>query len=195
MEAFVWDQRFVTGIEMVDRQHRRLVEIINQLGDVMLQGGELSEGRMQILFKQLSDYAREHFRDEEAMMREAGLDPRHIDMHTLHHHQFVEQLAAMWRARGAMKHPAETVFGFLSGWLAFHILGEDQSMARQLALIQSGGSAMAACEIEAQPEDNRTAALLNALRTLYHVLAEQNRDLAEANARLEREMAARQGSG
>ncbi len=190
MEAFVWNQRFVTGIEIVDTQHRRLVDIINQLGDVMLGGKPMSEGSMQILFKQLSDYAREHFSDEEALMREAGIDPRHIDRHTAHHHQFVEQLASMWRARGAMKNPGETVLGFLSAWLAFHILGEDQSMTRQIALVQAGGSAATAFEVESQPDDNSTEALLGALRTLYHVLAEQNRDLAVANERLQRQVAA-----
>lgn len=193
MEAFVWNQRFVTGIEVVDEQHHRLVDIINRLGDAMLDGQAMSEGSLQILFKDLSDYAREHFRDEEELMREAGLDPRHIDPHTAHHRQFVEQLASMWRARGAMKNPAETVLGFLSAWLAFHILGEDQSMARQLALVQAGGSAVTAYEVESQPEDNTTAALLQALHMLYHVLAEQNRDLAEANERLQHLVAANGG--
>jgi hemerythrin-like metal-binding protein len=190
METFVWDQRFVTGIDIVDQQHRRLVDIINRVGDALLAGDHMSEGRMQILFLELSGYAREHFSDEEQLMRDAGLDPRHIDAHTRHHHQFVEQLASMWRARGAMKNPAETLYGFLSAWLAFHILGEDQSMARQIALADAGESATTAFEVESPPQDNSTAALLKALQTLYHVLAEQNRDLAEANDRLQREIAA-----
>jgi two-component system, NtrC family, sensor kinase len=190
MQAFVWDQRFVTGIDIVDQQHHRLVDIINRLGEAMLAGDKMSEGQMQILFIELSGYAREHFSDEEQLMREAGLDPRHIDAHTSHHHQFVEQLASMWRARTAMKNPAETVLGFLSAWLAFHILGEDQSMARQLALVAAGESAVRAFEVESQPQDNSTAALLKALHTLYHVLAEQNRDLAEANDQLQRQIIA-----
>lgn len=190
METFVWDQRFVTGIDIVDQQHRRLVDIINRVGDALLAGDTMSEGRMQILFLELSGYAREHFGDEEQLMRDAGLDPRHIDAHTRHHHQFVEQLAAMWRARAAMKNPAETLYGFLSAWLAFHILGEDQSMARQIALAGAGESAVTAYEVESQPQDNSTAALLKALQTLYHVLAEQNRDLAEANDRLQRQIIA-----
>lgn len=33
MKAFVSDQSIETGIESVDVQHRRLVEIINQSGD------------------------------------------------------------------------------------------------------------------------------------------------------------------
>ena len=188
MEAFVWDQRFVTGIDVVDEQHHRLVDITNRLGDVMLAGDAMSEGRMQVLFLELSTYAREHFHDEELLMRETGLDVRHIDTHTMHHHQFVEQLASMWRTRGAMKNPTETVHGFLSAWLAFHILGEDQAMARQIAQVRTGDSPTSAYELTSRVEDNATATLLNALGTLYHLLSEQNHDLAEANARLQHEI-------
>lgn len=194
MEAFVWDQRFVTGIDIVDEQHHRLVDITNRLGDVMLAGDAMSEGRMQGLFFELSSYAREHFHDEEMLMREAGLDARHVETHASHHRQFVEQLATMWRARGAMTNPAETLHGFLAAWLAFHILGEDQVMARQIGLVKAGKTPAAAYEVASEIEDNATATLLKALGTLYHVLSAQNRDLAEANARLEREAEARRSN-
>lgn len=191
MEAFVWSPLFFTGIDSVDAQHHRLVDITNALGDVAIGGGEISEGQLQILFKELTDYAREHFRDEEALMRRARLDPRHVDAHVRHHHQFVEQLLSMWRAKGAMRHPAETIHDFLSAWLAFHILGEDQVMARQIERITAGDSPEIAYEIETQPLDKGTAALLRALQTLYHLLAEQNRELAETNERLQKELSVR----
>ena len=44
MEAFVWDDRFVTGIEIVDQQHRHLVDVVNQVGDMLL-GGEQGRPR------------------------------------------------------------------------------------------------------------------------------------------------------
>lgn len=194
MEAFVWDQRFVTGIDVIDEQHHRLVDITNRLGDVMVAGDAISEGRMQVLFFELSSYAREHFHDEEVLMREAGLDARHIETHTSHHRQFVEQLAMMWRTRGAMQNPTETLHGFLAAWLAFHILGEDKAMARQIGLVKAGKTPPAAYEVTSQIEDNATAALLNALGKLYHLLSAQNRDLAEANARLQREVETRRGN-
>jgi hemerythrin len=190
MNVFAWDRFFFTGIESIDAQHRGLVDITNELGDLALTGDEISEGRMQILFKQLSDYAREHFRDEEMLMRRVGLDARHVEPHVSHHHHFVEQLTSMWRARAAMKHPTETLQGFLSAWLTFHILGEDQSMARQIARVEAGDSAEIAYELEAPPKDNSSAALLQALKTLYGLLAEQNRELADTNQRLLEEIAA-----
>ena len=190
MEAFVWSPLFFTGIESVDTQHHRLVDITNELGDVALGGEEISEGRLQILFKALTDYAREHFQDEDDLMHASRLDSRHVEAHIKHHHQFVEQLLSMWRARGAMRHPAETIHDFLSAWLAFHILGEDQVMARQMARVKEGEAPEFAHEIESQPPDTATAALLRALHTLYHLLAEQNHELAETNERLQRELAA-----
>ena len=190
MEAFAWGKLFETGIETVDAQHHRLVDLVNELGDVSIIREGMSEGSMQILFKQLSDYAREHFHDEEALMRKAGLDARHVDLHVRHHHLFVEQLMSMWRARAAMKHPCETFYDFLSAWLTFHILGEDQVMARQIERVHAGESAAAAYEIESQPKDNSTAALLQAVQTLYRLLAEQNHELADTNERLLQEIAA-----
>jgi two-component system NtrC family sensor kinase len=190
MEAFAWSSLFFTGIDSVDEQHHRLVDITNELGDIALGREEISEGRMQILFKQLADYAREHFHDEETLMRRHGVDPRHVDAHVRHHHQFVEQLTSMWRARGAMRHPCETFHDFLSAWLAYHILGEDQVMARQIDRIKAGEPAEIAYELEVVPKDNTTAALLKALHTLYHLLSEQNRELADANERLLKEVAA-----
>ncbi len=193
MDAFVWNQTFFTGLEEVDRQHRHLVELTNELGTLMLEGDEMSEGRMQILFKQLADYAREHFREEEVLMRAAGIDARHIDAHVGHHHQFVEQLGTMWRTRKSLAHPAEAFHGFLTAWLAYHILGEDQAMARQIERVKGGEDAAIAYELDAQPRDKGTAALLQALRTAFRLLAEQGHDLEAANRRLLKEQAAHHG--
>ena len=33
-EAFTWDNRFNTDVDMVDTQHHKLVDLINQLGAI-----------------------------------------------------------------------------------------------------------------------------------------------------------------
>ena len=191
MDAFVWDQRFVTGLEEVDKQHHRLVEIVNEVGDMLMSSTAATEGKLQTLFKQLADYAHYHFADEEKLMKDFGLDHRHADAHILHHRQFIEQVVSMWRSRASMVNPAEVVHGFLASWLTFHILGEDQAMARQIALVRAGESCQRAYEVESQPVDNSSSALLSALHNLYGVLSLQNRDLADANLRLEEKVEAR----
>ena len=55
MEAFVWDERFVTGIPSVDAQHRHLVDIVNRVGDLLLAEGEGTDEALQQIFKQNRD--------------------------------------------------------------------------------------------------------------------------------------------
>lgn len=191
METFVWDHRFVTGLASVDEQHHHLVDVINRLGDSLLAGAGVSEAGLTATFHELAEYARCHFADEEKLMAEAGLDDRHVAPHKRHHRDFMEQVVLMWRSRERMANANEVLHGFLASWLAFHILGEDQAMARQLARVSAGQTAAAAFDAEAAPADAGTAALLQALHNLYGIITAQNRELARANAGLEDMIAAR----
>lgn len=188
MQTFVWNSRFETGIPSVDDQHRQLVNIVNRVGDALIDGHATEESILGA-FKELENYALYHFDDEEHLMLAAGVDHRHTDLHKQHHLQFFDQLTSMWRGRTELDNPAEALLDFLSSWLTFHILEEDQSMARQIALIEAGVSADEAFQREHQQADNSSAILLAAMHKLYHVLTLQNKALAEANERLESKVA------
>jgi hemerythrin len=191
MEIFVWDQHFTTGLERVDQEHHHLVELINRLGTSLIAGDIGEPESLQKVFGELAEYAKYHFAEEERLMGEIGVSTRHSDRHKRHHVGFVEQVSTMWASRNSMANAADTLHGFLRSWLGFHILGEDQAMARQIALIRSGKSADEAYEIDSAQKDNATSALLAALQNLYHVLSVQNADLAAANAHLEERVAGR----
>ncbi|MBL8428865.1 MAG: hemerythrin domain-containing protein [Dechloromonas sp.] len=184
MDAFIWDARFDTGIPLVDTQHKQLVEAVNGLGNELMLG-DFTEERLQMLFRQLAEYARLHFADEEKMMVELGVDQRHIDQHVTEHRQFVEQLVALWKTRSSIEKPAEAVHGFLASWLTVHILGEDQVMARQMANLRKGLTPSAAFDAEKRSEDPGTKVLLGALSRLYALLSKQNKALTEVNLSLE----------
>ncbi len=191
MKAFVWDQHFSTGIEVVDEQHRRLVELINRLGESLITTDAPDEAALRAMFDELAEYAKYHFTDEEQLMEQSGIASGHQDWHRQRHAQFVEQLSVMWNTRSAMSNPGEVLHEFLCAWLAHHILGEDQEMARQMALVRAGRSSGKAVDFTHPPQDKGTAALLAALRSLYHVLSAQNRDLTAANQLLEERVAER----
>ncbi|GAB2180585.1 hypothetical protein DLREEDagrD3_08080 [Denitratisoma sp. agr-D3] len=190
MAAIVWDPHYNTGLSEVDEQHRALVALINELG-TLLAAGDGSEERLQWVFRQLAEHSLRHFADEEQLMVEAGLDPRYRESHHRHHAAFAEQAMQMWQSRESMRHPADSIQGFLAAWLSFHILGEDQVMARQIARIRRGESPTAAYEAEAGQQDGATSALLQALQSLYQVLSLQNQDLIRGNAHLEAMVAER----
>ena len=50
MKAFEWNRNFVTGLDTVDRQHHRLVDLINEFGESMIsaknEGRSFTEGRV-----------------------------------------------------------------------------------------------------------------------------------------------------
>ena len=190
MQAFIWNSRFETGIASVDEQHRRLVEIVNQMGSILVDGSA-TESSISDIFGALAAYAQYHFADEERLMFEASLDPAHIALHQQHHRQFVEQLTTMWKGRADIENSPAVLQSFLSSWLTFHILEEDQSMARQIALVHQGVAASDALQREEQQADNTSAILLAAMHKLFQVLAMQNKSLAEVNERLEEKVATR----
>ncbi|MEW6514662.1 MAG: hemerythrin domain-containing protein [Pseudomonadota bacterium] len=191
MEAFVWNDRFLTGFTTVDEQHRHLVDIVNHVGDMLLNEHATSNNDIETVFRELATYAGTHFRDEEQLMRDSGLDTRHIEHHRKIHRDFVEQVKTMWAQRAMMSSPAETLHGFLVAWLSFHILGEDQAMAREIKRIRQGMSPAEAHDLEHTRGERSTSALINALKTLYAVLLRLNRDMAQANVRLEEQVAER----
>ena len=80
---------------------------------------------------------------------------------------------------------AKQVLKFLTNWLAYHILGVDQDMARQLAAIQTGASAKDAYLAEETNRLQSTEPLLAALVCLFEQLSKQNQALLEMNKTLE----------
>ncbi len=186
MEAFVWSERFDTGVASIDAEHRHLFELVNQVGEMLLRAqapdAEIIEG----LFRELATYANTHFRNEEQLMQAAHIDAVHFDHHVRTHRQFIDQVKAMWAQRHSMSAPAEILHSFLVAWLSFHILGEDQAMARLLR------RAAGQVEIEdPQRGERSTHALLDAMHRLYGVLYQLNHDLDTANRNLEAKVAAR----
>lgn len=191
MDTFIWDRNFITGLPEVDRQHHELVDLFNELNRSLFGGNETGAAELEAVFQRLLAYAAQHFSDEEALMVEVGLDARHQQAHRHLHLQFVEQVRSMWALRHTLRQPAETIMGFLTSWLGLHILGIDQSMARQIVAVRSGLAAVDAFDHETRDTDQGTQALLKMVGNLYHVLAQQNNDLVAANQQLEGRVAER----
>ncbi len=191
MKAFVWSDRFVTGFATVDSQHQYLFELVNRVGTQLLNPDPAQPAEIEGVFKELATYANTHFKDEEHLMQTLGVDAEHQRHHVKTHRDFIEQVKSMWQQRTTMNAPAETLHGFLVAWLTYHILGEDQEMAREIVRIQGGMPPAEAHQLEHVRGERSTSALLQALQTLYGVLSRLNRDMAATNLKLEATVAER----
>jgi hemerythrin-like metal-binding protein len=178
MQAFTWSPLFETGLTDVDDQHRRLVELVNQLGEDADSG---SAEKIDQTIGALAEYTVYHFQCEEAIMENDAVAVTYADRHRETHRRFVAQVVE-WierRKRGESINLGQ-LLEFLANWLVFHILGDDQSLGRQVLAIRKGTNAQAAFDQDRTSDDPRTDILLGALRRLYAGLVARNEELITA---------------
>ena len=186
MEAFRWDTCFETGLAKVDDQHHHLVHVINRFGNLSMREKTASISELETVFSELAAYAQYHFADEEAMMATMRLDPRYIAQHHQSHISFLDEVTQLHAGVFANNRNAvKSLLEFLTHWLAYHILGTDQFMARQIVSIKSGSTPEEAYLVDAHATDPATATLLTALNGLFQQVSERNRELVHLNKTLE----------
>jgi len=186
MDAFTWNSCFITGLSEVDTQHRGLVDLINRFGEVISQDGGATSAEIERVFSELADYAVFHFAEEEAMMDAMQLHPPYVNQHRLSHAKFLEEVKGLHpQVDGGNAAMAKSLLQFLTHWLAYHILGSDRFMARQIELIKTGLSAEEAYATHISTNDPATDTLLTALNGLFQQVSERNHDLQQLNTTLE----------
>jgi len=132
IEQVDWNKSFDTGIEQIDLQHRRIVEMINQLiADAPSAKGEVITQILQAMRR----YIAEHFSYEEYLMREAGY--KYLRQHTALHQRFIDKVGELVVAheQGSLNH--DTMIQFLLSWLLDHIGHEDQDYVQSVKLLQT----------------------------------------------------------
>ena len=190
MAILVWNTYFETGIAEIDAQHRHLVDLVNQAAPELANAKERIPEGINHLFDALFGYAAEHFATEERLMRAHSIDQRHLAHHIDSHQGFVRQVQEMADAYLAGNAgngvSGRRILSFTANWLVFHILGEDQAMARQLRRIESGVAPEEAFEANGGADTHPAqAALTHSLVDLYSLLSEQNQELAQHRDHLE----------
>ncbi len=119
---FTWDDRYDTGIRIIDEQHRELFRLVNDLRRMVQDGTE--RGTVADLLEQLVIFTKLHFDTEEALMGQydypdlSGHASEHASMLT----SLRELLAKFHESHQTM---AMLVPTFMEGWLRHHISDGD----------------------------------------------------------------------
>ena len=185
MESFTWGANFETGIQEVDDQHRKLVELINKLGSQLAEN-DMADRHVENLLQELVNYAQYHFEDEKVLMARYCLDRRHCDQHLSAHKGFIDDVTYMvQRLKKGDGDDGKSLLEFLIHWLAYHVLGCDQNMARQIAAIDGGASPVDAYLSEEKNVSESTEPLLAALNGLFRQVSRRNKELSLLNQNLE----------
>lgn len=182
---FTWNASFLTSMPDVDDEHQQLVALINNYSEMAMCSESIAPQNFAQVSNAMLEYARFHFGSEERLMREAGLDERFIERHCIEHRSFLFEAMHLCDIAQPTAVRAHDLFEFLVHWLAYHILGVDQGMARQIRAVQSGEDATRAFEIDRLYLQSNTEPLLSAMGGLFHQISKSNRDLRALNHKLE----------
>jgi len=135
MPLFLWKKSYEVNIPEIDAQHRRLVEIINQLSDAMMlrQGYKV----MPHILEELSAYVRLHFATEEKIMRKMNYPE--LEEHCQMHIELTQRVLE-FRTVYANDHNLDTkaLLDFLCQWLKDHIVVNDKAIGRFLRRLEMG---------------------------------------------------------
>ena len=130
MALITWEPSIMVGVPDIDKQHKRLVDLINELHAAMAKGqGRDVVGRV---VDALVSYTKEHFGFEERLMEQAGIAG--LAVHKAQHKKFVDQLAGFRdRYNSGAINLSTDVLNFLSNWLTEHIAKTDKQVLATLA--------------------------------------------------------------
>ncbi len=127
MSYIEWTEDLSVNNVSIDRDHKRLVDIINKLYESMKKG-EGSKVAGEIL-DELVEYTREHFSNEERIMMKHKYS--HLREHQKEHDRFVEDLIDLRDKLKSRKiFISIEIMKLLKSWLMHHIKGTDQKLGR-----------------------------------------------------------------
>jgi hemerythrin-like metal-binding protein len=123
MTLFLWKKSYHIGVPEVDAQHRRLVGMINELSDAMMD--RHGQRTVPHILAELSDYIQLHFETEESYMQENRYPGIH--QHKQMHIDLTKKVVDFReKARQGQEVKAKELLDFLCSWLKNHIMVEDK---------------------------------------------------------------------
>ncbi len=135
MSFIEWTADLNTGIDVIDAQHRRIVDYINRLQIAI---DEEDRQEMEAVFKELVDYTVTHFTFEEGLQDQAGYEFRgaHKKVHKLFVRKLEEHQLQFQKGDTTV---AVKVNAMLRSWLVNHIKSDDADYVESVkAVIGSG---------------------------------------------------------
>jgi hemerythrin len=120
---------YLTGIELVDEEHRELFRIIGKADHLAHNINEASGfDNIMYILKELTEYTKCHFADEEEYMKSIGYEG--LEAQQRAHDSFVDKLENI-DVQAIDDNPEEelnSLLEFLLGWLINHILYTDKKI-------------------------------------------------------------------
>lgn len=130
MAYIEWTNELSVGVNEIDKQHQKLIDLINQLHES--KDKEIDKITLNKVFEALVAYTKIHFTFEEKMLLEKAYPD--LDDHKNTHKIFVDQLNVFMRQfkNNDDKQVSFSLLAFLKSWISKHIMVNDKEYGNYL---------------------------------------------------------------
>jgi len=126
-----WERKYNTGIEKVDNQHMKLVELINMLYDKVVLKEDLTS--VQDAIVDLKLYTIFHFSTEEKLFKKYEYEEEDTKEHLSKHQEFIDEIAKYLGDNESTQYElGYRLVEYLKKWLFSHILVSDMKFASHI---------------------------------------------------------------
>jgi hemerythrin len=125
---YKWDDSLATGQPVIDEQHKKLFDAVNDLLKTAAAGKAEAEIKKSLDF--LTEYTIKHFFDEEAIQQKYQYPD--YQNHAKYHEEFkatVRDLSHQLILKGASKELVDEICKKFAAWLVNHIKVQDKKLA------------------------------------------------------------------
>lgn len=132
-EQVQWKDEYNVDIKFIDEQHRKFLDILNQLKTVIV--GKICRESTSDVFFALANYAEHHLIKEEIYLKDYQYPG--FSLHKESHNQFIQRLTKFQEDfKANKKNVCEEMHGYLLDWFENHILKYDKEA---VAFLKSKG--------------------------------------------------------
>jgi len=126
LDLLKWDESYRVGVEEIDRQHRRLFDLLNELTLAVRSGH--AEEIIGMVLTEMAAYADEHFKCEQLCLEK---HPDYQD-HLLQHWEFTKNCMKLVLGFRQDREVAWDSLTYMTGWLRHHVLETDRRYFREM---------------------------------------------------------------
>lgn len=177
-EVFPWSRNMETGLKTVDFQHRKLVDLLNNLANFLIYE---DDEKLTDVFEELAKYAGYHFTTEEGIWdKYFGSDSWAVKHHESHEAFLPEILKIREReADKPFREGVHKIVGFLVNWLALHILDDDKRMALAVHAVKRGETLEAAKAFADEAMSGSVESMVETILSMYESLSRRTIELMQ----------------
>lgn len=131
MDIYKWTDDLLTNNLQIDKDHKEIIRIAQDLHNEMAKGGNHDTVRKTIIY--LNDYVKRHFKDEEVLQLKSGYPD--ASAHKNAHREFIKELTAL--SDDMQTKPISSLHSIrlnklMSGWFFNHIKNLDVKVAHHI---------------------------------------------------------------